>query len=253
MNTPKCGEKGASGMGTRFKLSLSTLIWVSITLSQLPDWSLARSREPDHGKVAVLSIAEFLRLSKGTVVTGVSQLQAKRLDEVRGVLEERTVYAALDQPVDWSKGYTSVYVGVRKREFPRERFLQRCHEHIRFARLLLTANGIRTYFVYLTSDYYVSFSNWKSLALIRGNVTTARSRAVVANGREFMDDLVWAEMGRLPDDTVARVKQAAEALGADAPSLAHRERVHGQGLDVGAGHKPEAGSRALRCPKTQGE
>lgn len=122
------------------------------------------------------------------------------------------IYNAMTHKIDWNKGYSTLYIGSRKKGFPRAKFLKRCKSHILLARKKLLLSGIKGYITFLTPDYYVSFANWKSKKLVTKEFNSEHSKVVIADGKEFLENVLWNDAREIPKDYYQKLKNALNRL-----------------------------------------
>lgn len=158
------------------------------------------------------TLSQFIEQIPLTLKTGMIPFAVISVDDVKDNFEKNKLYDALAKPINWSQGYATLYIGSRKKNFPRSGFIRRCFDHIKLAREKLTVGHIQGYIVFLTPDYYVSFANWESKEFQESGGTSENSKVVIADGGQFMNDVVWADARQIPEDYMQKLNAALSEL-----------------------------------------
>ena len=77
-------------------------------------------------------------------------------------LVAETAYDVLVRPVDWQKGYSTVYVGLRDPKRTPAEFLEGLRKHVVAMRDALAPRGADGYIFVGTDDYELAFLHWPS-------------------------------------------------------------------------------------------
>ena len=161
---------------------------------------------------SLASLSAFLTKIPEVLKTGNDTFQISDIDVASGAPGSDKAFRAITGPLNWATGYSTLYMGTRKKEFPVEKFLERCRTHIEFARKKLVVGGIRGYIVFLSRNYYVSFANWESVEKQKEGGATPDAKAVVSDGKSFMDDVLWTDAHSIPADCEDKLKNALSRL-----------------------------------------
>lgn len=89
--------------------------------------------------------------------------------------------------IDWSKGHTTYFVGLKK---PGQGdFFTRLAKHVSLVRDSFLAFGLRGYVVVATADYELAIMNWESDESMSKAFGSLFGQAVMKDGQEFLDNL----------------------------------------------------------------
>ncbi len=108
-------------------------------------------------------------------------------------LAEGVAYDVVGEPLDWSTGFTLVYIGVRKEGLAPAEFLKHLRGHIELTRAQMVPRGLRGYIVTAHENYEVAYLNWSSKDAHDRAMASPGSRAVFADAQEIMNALMYQE------------------------------------------------------------
>lgn len=108
-------------------------------------------------------------------------------------LESNTAYNILEQPVDWSKGITTVYIGIKKLNLDSTNYLQRLHRHIDAVAKAYKTMGLNGYIVIANDNYEVAYMNWISREAMQTAFTSKIGAELNLDANEIMDLLQFQE------------------------------------------------------------
>lgn len=94
-------------------------------------------------------------------------------------------YDVIGKPIDWSKGRTMVYIGLRKPNLSADAFLTGLARHLSFVKSRLQAKGLLGYIVIANDNYEVAFMNWAD--------EPAQDARVGADGATLLTPLMYQE------------------------------------------------------------
>lgn len=107
-------------------------------------------------------------------------------------LEADTPVDVFGTPVDWQRGFTGVFVGLRRPEVPREEFLARLTAHLVHVREQLEPLGLDGYVVSATEEYELAWMHWPSRELADEAYQTPAGIEAAADAGRILTPLMWA-------------------------------------------------------------
>jgi len=96
-------------------------------------------------------------------------------------------YDVIGTPIDWSQGFTTVFIGVRKNNVDRAAFLKGLSSHLALVKNTFVPRGLNGYIVIANQDYEVAFMNWDSKQAMQN----ATSATINADGARLMNTLMF--------------------------------------------------------------
>jgi putative intracellular protease/amidase len=103
-------------------------------------------------------------------------------------------YDMIGEPVDWSTGYSAVYIGTRQSHLSKEQFLKRLDGHINLAKETLNPLGMRAYIVLANDNYEVAYINWESRQAHDEAFAREDAQAVFADAATMLDPLMYQQL-----------------------------------------------------------
>jgi hypothetical protein len=94
-------------------------------------------------------------------------------------------YDVIGKPIDWSKGRTMVYIGLRKPELTPDAFLTGLARHLSFVKQRLQPKGLLGYVVIANDNYEVAYMNWEN--------EPPQDARVGADGATLLNPLMYQE------------------------------------------------------------
>lgn len=82
--------------------------------------------------------------------------------QIPETLTSGSAHWILGKGQDWSKGYTTVFLGSRRSEITESDFLNRMHGILLTTKQTMQPMGLMAYVVLITKDYEIAFFNWES-------------------------------------------------------------------------------------------
>jgi hypothetical protein len=118
-------------------------------------------------------------------------------------LENNHAYDMFGTPLDWTKGHSMFYLGLRKDKVSKKEFLKRLKKHVELAHGNFKLLGLRGYIVIANEDYEVAYMNWESEAHMNEAMSSLIAKSVLEDGAEFMDNFQYQNaQSFLSDDLV---------------------------------------------------
>ncbi len=105
-----------------------------------------------------------------------------------------TTYDMIGEPIDWSVGYTMVFVGTRQKQLSAEQFLERLQKHIVLAKENLKPLGMNAYIVLANENYEVAYINWDSKVAHDAAFEREQGKAVFADASTVLDPLMYQQL-----------------------------------------------------------
>ena len=106
-------------------------------------------------------------------------------------LEPTVAYRMFDSTIDWSQGYSLIYIGTRKKDVSPENFLTRLQAHIELAAKTMGPLGLNGYLVTAHENYEVAYLHWDSQKAHDQAVSSASGKGIFADAGTFMDTLMY--------------------------------------------------------------
>lgn len=108
-------------------------------------------------------------------------------------LVDGAAYDLVGTPIDWSTGYTLVFIGTKKAQIAPSDFLKHLKIHIELAHRHMVPQGLRGYIVTAHENYEVAYLNWTSKAAHDRALDSLGGKAVFADAGKIMDPLMYQE------------------------------------------------------------
>jgi putative intracellular protease/amidase len=112
-------------------------------------------------------------------------------------LESGLAYDLIGEPIDWSRGYTRAFLGVRKEGVSQEDFLRNLSAHIRLAATNLRPLGMQAYIVLANKDYEVAYIHWASREAHDLAFSRSEGSQVFVDAGRFMTPLMYAPVEKI--------------------------------------------------------
>lgn len=102
-------------------------------------------------------------------------------------------YDMIGESIDWSQGYSLVYIGTRQKQLSTEQFLGRLNKHIVLSQETLKPLGLNAYIVLANENYEVAYMNWKSKEAHDAAFARDDVKAVFSDASTMLDLLMYQE------------------------------------------------------------
>ncbi len=103
-------------------------------------------------------------------------------------------YDMIGESIDWSQGYSLVYVGTRQKQLSTEQFLDRLNKHIVLAKETLKPLGLKAYIVLANENYEVAYINWSSKADHDAAFEREDAKQVFADAQTMLNPLMYQQL-----------------------------------------------------------
>jgi hypothetical protein len=107
------------------------------------------------------------------------------------ILKHHQSYDVIGTPIDWSKGYNIVFIGIRKANLSPTQFLRRLTRHVYLTKRALTPKGLKGFLVIANENYEVAYLNWESQKAHDLAFQTSGGKAVSEDSAQFMESLMY--------------------------------------------------------------
>lgn len=115
--------------------------------------------------------------------------------EVLKTIEANKAYDVLQTDVDWSKGYTTFYIGEKLPNLSPESFLQGLDVHVKRVRSYFSRAGLKGYVIITTPDREYAFMNWESKRHVDYAFSKPEGKIVLGEANRLMKTLNYTESG----------------------------------------------------------
>jgi putative intracellular protease/amidase len=102
----------------------------------------------------------------------------------------------------WEEGYVTLFIGKKKENYPRERFLPRLRDHILLVADKLSNKGLAGYIIYQYDHYEVALQSWKSKEAMEAALKTPSGALIRSDANEFLDFVHFSASQITPLETL---------------------------------------------------
>ena len=100
-------------------------------------------------------------------------------------------YDMIGNPINWSRGYTMVYIGLRKSTITQSDFLENLTEHATLFKQIMQPKGVLGYILIANNDYEIAYVNWSSKAAHDNAFKNTEGAKIAENGSQILDNLYY--------------------------------------------------------------
>lgn len=104
-----------------------------------------------------------------------------------GIPKENHLYSAYPENVDWSKGYTTVFVGIRKDGYPARIFRKQMAHHIDLVRRAFRPMGLQGYLFIMNGDFEIAYQNWSSESDAQKAFGSQIGQSIIKDANTFLN------------------------------------------------------------------
>lgn len=108
-------------------------------------------------------------------------------------LEHNHAYDMFGEPLDWTTGTTTFYIGTRKKDLSAEEFLTRLHQHIQLTKKTFSNFGLRGYILIANKNYEVAYMNWNTRQQMLDAFKSLEGKAVIEDAGKSLNLLQYQE------------------------------------------------------------
>ncbi len=113
--------------------------------------------------------------------------------ELPKTLIHNNSYDTIGTPIDWSRGYNRVYIGIRKSSLTSIEFLKKLSAHAVMFKRTMIPRGVKGYVLIANNNYEVAYVNWESKQSHHDAYKTADGIAVTKDETQILDNLLYQE------------------------------------------------------------
>jgi putative intracellular protease/amidase len=106
-----------------------------------------------------------------------------------------TNYAIVSTNLDFKNGYSTFYIGSKKRNTSVKEFSLKIKQHISQVRDSFIPLGLRGYLAYVGNDYEVAYLNWPDKASADAAFASASGKAILSDAQTFLENIVFKDAG----------------------------------------------------------
>ena len=115
----------------------------------------------------------------------------------------KTVTNVMTNLIDWSSGYTTIYIGAKKSGLSNAAFLKGMKTHIKEVQGEFSKMGLKGYIFYLDREYEVAYLNWGSQKVAEVAFGSVAAKAIVSEAGNLLDPVLFKQTTKSPVVTVA--------------------------------------------------
>ncbi|MDZ4662225.1 MAG: hypothetical protein SGJ18_11470 [Pseudomonadota bacterium] len=113
-------------------------------------------------------------------------------DKPKSLLHNQS-YDIIGKPIDWTRGYNAVFIGIRKSGLSSDSYLARLKTHIDLAKTVMLPKGLRGYIVIANENYEIAYLNWSSKKAHDQAGQSDGGKKVFSDAGTIMDILMYQE------------------------------------------------------------
>jgi putative intracellular protease/amidase len=114
------------------------------------------------------------------------------------VMKACELYNASPAPIKGNEDYRTLWIGRRKKGFPRQEFLARLTGHLNQAKAVFGLCGLKGYFIYADDDYEVAYAYWADRSSQEEAFSSRDGGEAVRDGNSFMEKVLFMEIDEWP-------------------------------------------------------
>lgn len=118
-------------------------------------------------------------------------------------LQSNKAYDLMGAAVDWKKGHTTFFLGLRKDSLTKAEFLNRLSQHVKLAANSFRSVGLKGYLVIANENYEAAYMNWESKEAMQAAFFSAAGAQVQKDAGRFLELLQWSETEAYDSHSVA--------------------------------------------------
>lgn len=157
-------------------------------------------------------INSFMKKVNNAAKTGSFNSGNISFGKIQDVFISYRAYDIIEKQINWSKGITIFYLGVRKKSVPRDNFLTLLSKHVKLVSSGFQNKGLKGYIVFPGKDFEAAAMNWTSRKDMEKCFQTDVGKELVADADKILDGIIWVDIHSLPKDYLKKFDQAIEKL-----------------------------------------
>lgn len=119
----------------------------------------------------------------------------------KALVEFDQAYDVMSGPVDWQRGFSTFYIGVRKTRVSHQQFLKKNKYFMEQTREAFGTKGLVGYLVVISDKYKIAIQNWQSQAAYREAISSERGLQISANAASIMTTSMFTVVGATDFDS----------------------------------------------------
>ncbi|MDA9951660.1 hypothetical protein N9D31_03690 [Oligoflexaceae bacterium] len=106
-------------------------------------------------------------------------------------LKADAAYDVLSLPVNWRRGYTTFYMGIRRKGLSQSTYEKGMSRHVEGVKRAFYPMGMTAYIVMLDNRYEIAYQNWKSKAHFEKAMKSKAAKAVMNDGSRYLKNFMF--------------------------------------------------------------
>ena len=106
-------------------------------------------------------------------------------------LQNNHVYDLFGTNLDWSKGHTMFFIGVRNSDLDQVTYLKKLKLHIELVTKSLKKHGLQGFIIIANTNYTVAYLNWKSTMSMGLAYNTPEGKSVLESSKSIHTTLMY--------------------------------------------------------------
>lgn len=155
---------------------------------------VALRSEDDYKQIRATPIGQQYSESHWTVFNRENSKSAPYSNIIPEILEHNKAYDVVGAPVDWSRGHTTFYIGVKKSNISSADYLKWLNRHVNLVANSFKGKVLKGYIIIANDNYEVAFMNWESQSAMAEAFQTEEGKAIRDDAATYMDMLQFSEM-----------------------------------------------------------
>ena len=111
--------------------------------------------------------------------------------------KSNTGYIVLGNNLDLKVGYTSFFIGTKKKQVYNKMFYEKIRKHISQVKGSFEPFGLKGYLVYIGYDYEIAYLNWPNKEVADKAFASESGKAIVTDAQTFLENVVFKDVGEV--------------------------------------------------------
>ena len=100
-------------------------------------------------------------------------------------------YDVLSRPVDWQRGFTTFYFGVRRKGLSNAAYEKGMSRHVEMVKRGFYRQGMQGYLILVTDKYEIAYQNWKSQAHFQRAMQSKAGKIVQQDANKLLKTFMF--------------------------------------------------------------
>lgn len=100
-------------------------------------------------------------------------------------------YDVLSLPVDWKKGFTTFYMGIRRKGLSNQQYEAGMSRHVEGVKRGFYKMGMKGYLVLLTDRYEIAYQNWQSREAFERAMKSNTAKIITKDAKRFLKTFMF--------------------------------------------------------------